>query len=189
MNNLSAPCAIAVYCGSSAGNNPAFAQAARDIGRLFAQHRIRMIYGGGRVGLMGILADAALEHGGAVIGVIPRMLMDRELAHPGLQTLHVTDTMHERKARMLALSGGCIALPGGIGTLDELFEHWTLKHLGANDAPCALLNIEGYYDPLLQFLDRAVSDGLLPHHVRDMLTVDSSAERLLQRFGYSSRIE
>lgn len=151
------------------------------MGRLLAEQGIRLVYGGGRVGLMGAVADAALEAGGEVVGVIPRGLVAREVGHTGLTELHLVDTMHERKARMAELSDGFIALPGGIGTLEELFEVWTWGMLGIHRKPYGVLNVDGFYFPLLAFLDVLVEQGFLPPEARTMLIAESSPIRLLDR--------
>src|SRR5581483_9836985 len=140
---------LAVFCGSSSGNDPRHAEGARDFGRLLAEHGIAIVYGGGRVGLMGALADAALAAGGRVVGVIPEALVARELAHPGLSELRVVASMHERKATMAELADAFVALPGGIGTLEELFEVWTWGQLGLHRKACGLLDLHGYYTSLL----------------------------------------
>ena len=139
---------ICVFCGSSFGNNEVYGNAAREMGRTLAAHKIGLIYGGGRVGLMGVLADAALNAGGAVIGVIPRSLVEREIQHTSLTELHTVATMHERKTRMAELADAFIALPGGAGTLEEIFEQWTWAQLGIHRKPCGFLNTNGFFDPL-----------------------------------------
>ena len=172
---------LCVFAGSSAGGDPAYAEAARELGRLAASRSIRLVYGGGRVGLMGTLADAALAAGGQVIGVIPRDLWDREVGHGGLTDLEIVVSMHARKQRMSDLASGFVALPGGIGTLEELFEVWTWAQLGIHGKPCGLLNVGGYYDPLVRFLDSTVDHRFVKPVHRAMLLVDHSAERLLER--------
>ncbi len=163
--------AVCVYCGSKPGASPQFAQAAAALGAAIARDGLTLVYGGASVGLMGIVADAALVAGGRVVGVIPRMLMRREIAHAGLAELVVTETMHERKARMAELSDAFIALPGSIGTLDELFEMWTWAQLGLHAKPCVLVNTAGYYDGLVAFLDRAGREGFLRAEVRALLQI------------------
>src|SRR6185503_14872599 len=143
---------LCVFCGSSPGHDPAYGAAAAQLGRVLAERGIGLVYGGGRVGLMGILADAALAAGGEVIGVIPQALLDREIGHRGLTQLRVVDSMHSRKALMGDLADGFIALPGGIGTLEELFEVWTWAQLGLHRKPCGLLDANGFYAPLVDFL-------------------------------------
>ena len=156
---------VCVFCGSSHGTRPAYAEAAREMGRVLATRGIGVVYGGGNVGLMGEVADAALAAGGEVTGVIPRSLMEREVGHAGLTTLEVVETMHERKARMADLSDGFVALPGGFGTLDELCEVLTWSQLGIHAKPCAILNVDGYFDTLIALFDHALREGFLrgPH--------------------------
>ncbi len=173
--------ALCVYCGSASGRDPAHAAAARALGREMAVRGIRLVYGGGHVGLMGIVADAALEAGGRVTGVIPEALMDTEVGHDCLTELLVVKDMHERKARMAALADGFIALPGGIGTLEELFEVWTWLQLGYHEKPVALLNVQGFYDQLLAFLDNQRDAGFLRAEHRALLVDDRDAARLLDR--------
>lgn len=150
---------LCVYCGASAGRDPRFAQAAADLGRLLAKSDIALVYGGGRVGLMGIMADAALAAGGRVIGVIPTLLKSRELAHPGCSELIAVDTMHARKQRMFELSDAFAILPGGLGTLDEAFEMITWKQLGMHDKPILLLDVAGYWAPFRGLIDHIVRAG------------------------------
>jgi uncharacterized protein (TIGR00730 family) len=174
---------ICVFCGSSAGVHAVYAQAAQAVGRLLCRRRIELIYGGGKVGLMGLLADACLAEGGRVIGVIPQALVDREVAHLGLTELRVVSSMHERKAVMAELSDAFIALPGGYGTWEELFEMLTWSQLGIQRKPCGLLNVNGYYDPLLELADKAVSEGFLREVNRDLLLSDDEPERFLDRLS------
>src|SRR6185436_8245073 len=174
---------LCVFCGSSSGRDPAYASAAAHLGRVLAQRGIGLVYGGGRVGLMGVLADAALAAGGEVIGVIPQALLERELGHRGLTDLRVVDSMHARKALMGELAGGFIALPGGIGTLEELFEVWSWAQLGLHRKPCGVLDVEGFFAPLVEFLDRQVEAGFIHPTYRAMLTVASAAEELLDAFS------
>jgi uncharacterized protein (TIGR00730 family) len=171
--------ALCVFCGSSAGARPAYLAAARDLGRLLARRDIRLVYGGARVGLMGAVADAVLEAGGAVTGVIPEALRTREVAHPSLPDLRIVSSMHERKALMADLSDGFVAIPGGAGTLEEFFEVWTWGQLGIHRKPCGLLNTAGYFDGLLTFLDHAVGERFVRREHRAMVVVDDDAERLL----------
>ncbi|HET6547225.1 MAG TPA: TIGR00730 family Rossman fold protein [Solirubrobacter sp.] len=152
---------VCVYCGSSFGDDPAYLEATRALARGLAERRIAVVYGGASVGLMGELADAALEAGGEVVGVIPQALVDREIAHRGLTDLRVVGSMHARKALMAELSDAFVALPGGIGTLEELIEMYTWSQLGLHDKPLAMLNTRGYYDGLAAFLDPAVAEGFL----------------------------
>jgi uncharacterized protein (TIGR00730 family) len=171
--------ALCVYCGSSPGRRPEYLDAARTFGRLLAKRRIALIYGGGRVGMMGALADAALAAGGRVTGVIPRALVERELAHPGLTELVETESMHARKTAMAERSDAFVALPGGIGTLEELFEVWTWTQLGFQSKPCGLLNVAGYFDPLVTFADQMVSEGYLGAAQRRVLRVETDPAELL----------
>ncbi|MGH7617884.1 MAG: TIGR00730 family Rossman fold protein [Gemmatimonadaceae bacterium] len=170
---------ICVFCGSSNGASPAYLEAARTFACEAISRRIRLVYGGASIGLMGALADAALEAGGDVVGVMPRSLVEREIAHRGLTELRVVDTMHERKATMARLSGAFFALPGGLGTLEELFEVWTWGMLGLHDKPYGVLNTGGYYDPLIRFLDHARDEGFVRSAQRAMLTVRESPAELL----------
>ena len=173
---------ICVYCGSSEGRNAAYAVAAERLGRLLAGQGIGLVYGGANVGLMRTLADAAMAAGGEAIGVMPKALVEKEKAHKSLSRLHVVDSMHERKALMVELSDGFIALPGGAGTMDELFEVWTWGPLGFHRKPCGLLNVAAYYDPLAAFLDHAVTEGFVKDLHRDMLLIAKTPEELLDRF-------
>jgi uncharacterized protein (TIGR00730 family) len=150
-----------VFCGSSAGTNPVYRTAATELGTAFAAANIELVYGGGHVGLMGAVADAVLAAGGTVIGVIPRALAEREVAHSGLTQLHVVESMHERKALMADLSDGFVALPGGFGTFEEFCEAVTWVQLGIQAKPCYLLDVNGYYEPLIAMFDRAVEDGFV----------------------------
>lgn len=171
---------ICVFCGSSSGNRPDYLEAANQLGTALAKAGIGLVYGGAQVGLMGEVANAALAAGGEVIGVIPKALVDRELAHEGLTELKVVGSMHERKAMMAELSDGFIALPGGVGTFEELFEVWTWAQLGHHRKPCAVFNVNGYYDKLIDFLDHCVEQGFFKPVYRDMLIVEPSVESLLQ---------
>jgi uncharacterized protein (TIGR00730 family) len=176
---------LCVFCGSSPGNGDQFLAAARGLGRALAERGIGLVYGGASVGCMGALADAVLQSGGEVVGVIPRVLVEREIAHPGLSDLRIVQTLHERKALMAELSDGFIALPGGAGTLDELFEAWTWGQLGLHRKPVGLLNVAGYYDRLAAFLDHALAAGFLNAEHRGMLAIESEPDALLTRFaGY-----
>jgi uncharacterized protein (TIGR00730 family) len=172
---------ICVFCGSKPGANDGYMQVASRVGTLLAQRGATVVYGGGRVGLMGALAEAALAANGRVIGVIPQMLIDREVGHSNLSELHVVRTMAERKEMMGALSTAFLTLPGGTGTMDELFEAWTWTQLGLQRKPSGLLNFAGYYDPLIAFLDRAVGEGFLELRHRAALWVDDNASRLIER--------
>jgi uncharacterized protein (TIGR00730 family) len=172
---------LCVFCGSNPGTRPEYLAAAADFGRRVAERGLGLVYGGGSVGLMGVLADSALAAGGEVIGVIPQNLWDRELGHKGLTRLQIVESMHERKAVMASLSDGFIALPGGIGTFEELFEVWTWAQLGVHRKPCGLLDVEGFYTRLLHFIDHCVDEQFIRPAHRAMLLVESDAERLLDR--------
>jgi uncharacterized protein (TIGR00730 family) len=173
---------VCVFCGSSPGARPSYVKAARELGRALAGRGTRLVYGGGRVGLMGELARSVLEAGGAVTGVIPRQLADRELAFTGVGDLRVVGSMHERKALMAELADGFVALPGGWGTVEEFFEALTWAQLGIHRKPCGLIDVDGYYRSLVAFLDHAVAEGFVGREDRAMLLVDSDPERLLRRF-------
>ena len=173
---------VCVFCGSSPGARAAYADAARALGRDAARRGLTLVYGGSNVGLMRDLADAALGERGRVVGVIPEQLVGWERAHRGLAELHVVGSMHERKARMIELAEAFVALPGGYGTFDELFEVLTWAQLGLHRKPCGLLNVEGYFDSLVQLVERARQDGFL-YAGTAMPLVDTQAERLLQRLG------
>lgn len=172
---------ICVFCGSNSGTGEIYLQAAREVGRLLCERGIELVYGGGKVGLMGALADACLSAGGRVIGVIPQLLVDKEVAHLGLTELRVVQTMHERKALMADLADAFLALPGGYGTWDELCEVLTWSQIGIQRKACAILNVNGYYDPLLAMADRAVSEGFLRDAHRELLLADTEPQRLLDR--------
>jgi uncharacterized protein (TIGR00730 family) len=174
---------LCVYCGSSAGSEVAYAEGARALARALVANGYGLVYGGASVGLMGILADAVLAAGGRVIGVIPQALQRKELAHRRLDELRIVASMHERKATMADLAAGFVALPGGIGTLEELFEVWTWSQLGIHAKPCGLLNVAGYYDRLVAFLDHTVATGFVRPAHRQMLLVESDPEALLRRFA------
>lgn len=162
---------ICVFCGSRAGSGPGYMDTARRLGKVIAEHGMGVVYGGATVGMMGVVANAALEAGGQVIGVIPRFLVDKEIAHGKLSQLFVVESMHERKAQMVELSDAFIALPGGSGTLDEFFEVFTWSQLGFHHKPLALVNVNGYYEHLLGFMDRAVADGFMPAEHRTRILV------------------
>ena len=173
---------VCVFCGSSPGARPEYVDAAILLGRTLAQRKIGLVYGGGKVGLMGYTAEAASQAGGEVIGVIPKGLVKKEVAFTGLSDLRVVDTMHERKALMAELSDGFIAMPGGLGTLEEFFEALTWAQLGMHGKPCGFLNICHYYDSILGFLDCAVSEQFIDQAHRDMVLVDESPGALLDQF-------
>jgi hypothetical protein len=175
--------AVCVFCGSRTGRDEAHAAAARAVGSTIGRLGWRLVYGGGRAGLMGALADAALAAGAEVVGVIPESLMSRELGHPGLAELHVVQTMHERKRLMAERSDAFIALPGGIGTLEELFEVWTWRQLGYHDKPVGLLDAGGYYRALLDFIEHGTATGFVTAQQRALLQVHAEPEALLRRIG------
>jgi uncharacterized protein (TIGR00730 family) len=174
---------VCVFCGSSPGANPRYRQHAEHLGVILAQRRLTLVYGGGNVGLMGVLADAVLAHGGEVIGVIPQALMDREVGHTGLDDLRVVGSMHERKALMADLSDGFIALPGGIGTLEEFCEVLTWAQLGMHAKPCGLVNVDGYFDQLIAFLDHGVGERFFRPEHRAMVLIAAEPAGLLDRFA------
>ncbi|MBL8343614.1 MAG: TIGR00730 family Rossman fold protein [Rubrivivax sp.] len=171
---------VCVYCGSRHGREPAYTAAARELGQAIGQRGWHLVYGGGHVGLMGEVADATLAAGGRAIGVITEALMQREVGHRGLSELHVVSTMHERKRMMAERADLFVALPGGIGTMEELFEVWTWQQLGYHDQPIGLLNVAGYYDGFLQFCDRMVTEGFLARAQRDSLLTHTEPRSLLQ---------
>lgn len=178
---------ICVYCGSSPGRLETYSDGARALGQALVARDLGLVYGGASVGLMGLVADAVLQLGGRVIGVIPQALERKELAHKGLTELHITDSMHERKMRMAELSDGFIAMPGGIGTFEEIFEIWTWAQLGFHAKPCGLLNVAGYYDGLTAFLDHAVAEQFVKPPHRTILLVEQQPDALLDRFaGYQA---
>ena len=173
---------ICVFCGSNVGANGAYVEAARNLGRLFAREGIALVYGGGSVGLMGELADSVLGAGGEVIGVIPHALWAREVGHRGLTDLRIVETMHERKAMMADLADAFIALPGGLGTLEEIFEIWTWAQLGLHAKPLGFLDVEGFYAPLMNFLDAATRERFVKEPHRAIAIVERDPEALLRRF-------
>jgi uncharacterized protein (TIGR00730 family) len=172
---------ICVYCGSSPGRLEAYSQAANQLAESLVNQNIRLIYGGASIGIMGTVADRVLVLGGEVIGVIPQALSHKEVAHPNLTELHITNSMHERKMLMAELADGFIALPGGIGTLEELFEIWTWAQLGIHNKPLGLLNVAGYFDDLIRFLDHMTEQAFFKSRHRQMLMVESHPELLLNR--------
>jgi uncharacterized protein (TIGR00730 family) len=176
---------LCVYCGSSSGKHPEYAEQARAFGTEMARRGITLIYGGGNVGLMGIVADAVLAAGGKVIGVIPRQLVDREVAHAGLTELQVVDTMHQRKTRMFELSDAFVALPGGFGTLDEMFEMLTWSQLGLHSYPCAFLDVRDYYAPLRGMMDHMVGEGFVRSTQRENVWFGESMSQL---FDWMNRV-
>lgn len=173
---------LCVYCGSSPGATPIYAQAARKLAQTMVEQNIALVYGGGNVGLMGIIADEVMRLGGQATGVIPEALLKKELAHNGLTQLHIVKDMHERKAMMADLSDGFIAMPGGVGTLEELFEVFTWAQLGFHQKPIGLLNVDGFYDGLLQFIQHMVSQRFLKGEQAEILIAEAGAEALLERF-------
>ena len=172
---------VCVFCAANTGVVPGYVAAADAMGRYLATTGRRLVYGGGRTGLMGALADGALAAGGEVIGIMPKHLVDREVAHTGLTTLHVVSSMHERKALLAELSDGFLAMPGGLGTMEELFEIWTWGQLGLHRKPYGVLNVAGFYGPLLAFLDHAVREGFVRQEYRDLLAVDTEPAALVAR--------
>ena len=177
---------ICVYCGSSTGRRQEYAAAARELADVLVRHEIELVYGGADKGLMGIIADAVLEKGGKVHGVIPKMLCEKEIAHKGLTELHVVASMHARKTMMAALSDGFIAMPGGFGTLEEIIEIVTWGQLRFHDKPCGLLNIDGYFDHLMCYLDHSQEEGFLRSENRNMLLCDPDPAGLIQQFEHYS---
>ncbi len=171
---------LAVYCGSRSGIHPAYTEAAEQVGRWIGEHRGRLVYGGGNNGLMGVVASAVLDSGGEVLGVIPRALVNLEVAKTDCTELVIVDTMHERKAIMAAQADAFLSLPGGIGTLEEMFETWVWRQLGYHNKPMGLLNVAGCYDALLGFLNQSVNNGFMGSAQQSLMTVDSDAKRLLQ---------
>lgn len=171
--------AVCVFCGSREGTRPSYAEAARLVGKTLARRGIGVVYGGGRVGLMGAVADAVLEEGGEVVGVIPEALLAREIAHEGLTKLHVVDSMHERKRLMAGLSDGFVTLPGGYGTFEEFLEVLSWAQLGIHGKPCGLLDVDGYYGPLATLFDEAVKEGFVPPHHRLLVLIKRDPESLL----------
>jgi uncharacterized protein (TIGR00730 family) len=172
---------ICVFCGSAPGARPSYQEAARKIGTVLARRNFDLVYGGGRVGLMGLVADSVLTNGGRAIGVIPEHLVTREIAHAGLTELRVVASMHERKALMEELADAFIALPGGYGTFEEFCEMLTWGQLGLHRKPCGLLNVEGYYDPLIDLFELAVREGFVPPDHRQLVLDDSDPDRLIER--------
>ena len=170
---------IAIYCGSSLGNNSLYEKAVEALGQFLAQNNIDIVYGGGRVGLMGILANSVLKHGGKICGVIPKNLEEKELAHKGLTQLLIVDDMHERKAKMEELSDAFMALPGGAGTLEEIFEVWTWTQIGLHEKPCAFYNVNGFYDKLLDMISFMSGEGFIKKEYIDMLIKTDNNEELL----------
>ena len=177
---------LCVFCGSHTGTRPDFRKEARNLGQAMVRRGLGLVFGAGHIGLMGVLADAVLEAGGQAIGVIPQSMVDRELAHTGLSELRIVQTMHQRKALMADLADAFAALPGGFGTADELFEILTWAQLGMHHKPIGLLNVAGFFDPLLAWLDRTVEEGLVRSVHRRLLRAAASAEELLDRLGLTA---
>jgi uncharacterized protein (TIGR00730 family) len=175
---------LCIYCGSSSGRLGAYASSAVTLAEALVSRNITLVYGGAGIGIMGILADNVLKLGGKAIGVIPKALAHKEVAHQNLTELHITQSMHERKMLMAELADGFIALPGGIGTLEELFEIWTWAQLGFHNKPCGLLNIDGYYDLLIGFLDHALAEQFVKTHHHALLMVGKAPDALLDRFAH-----
>jgi uncharacterized protein (TIGR00730 family) len=173
---------ICIFCGSSPGSRPVYAEKARELGRILAENHIGLVYGGGKVGIMGAVAQAAMEANGEVIGVIPRDLVRKEVAFTGITDLRVVNSMHERKALMAELSDGFIALPGGLGTIEEFFEILTWAQLGIHKKPCGFMNVEGYYDKMIEFIDYAVREQFIGPGGRSLVLVDDEPAELLQKF-------
>jgi uncharacterized protein (TIGR00730 family) len=174
---------VCVFCGSNPGARPSYAAAAKRLGEVLAERGLALVYGGSSTGLMGVVADAALAKGGRVFGVLPGFMVTREIAHPALTELVLVGSMHERKAEMARRADAFVALPGGFGTMDELFEVLTWSQLGLHGKPCALLDVDGYYAPLVAFLDHAAREGLLRPEHRAMLFVETDAARLVERLA------
>lgn len=177
------PVRVCVFCGASPGTNPVYLDAAKATGRMLAERGIGLVYGGASVGTMGVVADAALAAGGEVYGVIPQSLVDREVAHHGLTQLRVVPTLHERKAAMASLSDGFLTLPGGAGTLEEFFEVWSWAQLGLHTKPVALLDVDGFYQPLLSFLDHVIAEGFLRTGYQRSLIIEPDLPAVLDRFA------
>lgn len=180
---------LAVYCGANAGQDPAYAETTILLGKAMAERQVDLVYGGGRLGLMGIIADTVLAEGGRVHGVIPEMLKDLEVAHQGVTKLHIVQNMHERKAKMTDLTDAFIALPGGVGTMDELFEAWSWNALGYHNKPFAILNIAGYWDALIEFLDTMSKQGFVSAERRKHLIVSDNIDDCLDRLAAACNSE
>lgn len=173
---------IAIFCGSSSGNHPEYLAKTQALGQFLATQNIDIVYGGGKVGLMGAIADSVLENGGKAYGVMPKDLVDKEIAHPALTDLSVVASMHERKAKMAAMADAFISLPGGAGTLEEIFEAWTWAQLGHHTKPCAFYNIGGYYEPLIMMVERMVDAGFLNNQYAEMLITCDTPDSVLSSF-------
>ncbi|MBI1939111.1 MAG: TIGR00730 family Rossman fold protein [Ignavibacteriales bacterium] len=180
---------ICVYCGSSSGSMPEYVQAARSLGKIIVENNLSLVYGGASVGLMGEVADSVLQEGGEAIGIITNSLIEKEVAHKNLTNLHVVDTLSERKTMMAELSDGFVALPGGYGTLDELFEILTLAQLGFHNKPCGVLNVNSYFDKLFEFIDTAVSEQFIKDIHRSIILIDENPDVLIKKFfGYKAPV-
>ena len=175
--------AVCVFCGSNIGRNPAYVEAANSVGTALARSGLKLVYGGGKVGLMGAVADAVIAAGGRADGVMPRALVEREIAHAGLAQLHVVETMHQRKMMMSDLADAFVALPGGAGTLEEFFEQWTWALLGIHRKPCGLLNVADYFGPLITMMQNIVAEGFIAKRYVEMLVIESEIEPMLKRFA------
>jgi len=171
---------IAVFCGSSSGNNIEYTNATKELGKFFVENNIEVVYGGGNVGLMGVIADSVMEHGGNVYGVIPEKLQEKELAHKGITELHIVSNMHERKAMMADMADAFVVLPGGAGTLEEIFEVWTWAQLGFHNKPCAFFNVNGFYDKLFEMIEGMCDAKFLKQEYLDMLIKTDKQEELLK---------
>lgn len=178
---------VCIYCGSKKGKNPAYAEVSRELGEKLAEREIEVVYGGGSIGIMNEVAEAALSHSGKVHGVIPQHLYDMEVAHKGLTALHITDTMHERKALMIELSDAFIALPGGFGTFEELMEAITWRQIRIHDKTVILFNIDGYYDKLIDFIDFSVEQGFISTDNRELLKIATTVDECLEYLPYSEQ--
>ncbi|HKT95304.1 MAG TPA: TIGR00730 family Rossman fold protein [Paraburkholderia sp.] len=176
--------AVCVYCGSSMGARPIYDEAAQAFGRALVDANLALVYGGGKVGLMGVIADTVMAHGGRAIGVIPELLVDKEVGHDGLTELHVVPDMHHRKKMMADLSDGFVAMPGGAGTLEELFEVYTWAQLGYHRKPVGVLNIGGFYDPLIALLEHTVREGFMRQTYLDLLQIDSDPAALIGKLKH-----
>ncbi|MBW7889024.1 MAG: TIGR00730 family Rossman fold protein [Bacteroidetes bacterium] len=172
---------LCVFCGSKSGANPEYLHSARVTGELLAKKNIELIYGGGSIGMMGEIASAVLNNHGKAIGVIPTFILEKEIGHNGLTEQYIVNSMHERKEKLISLSDGYLILPGGVGTMDELFEVLALVHLGIDKKPCGILNINHYYDLIIDFLHKGNSEGFIPQHVLQQILIDDSPQTLLQK--------
>ncbi|MGK0553223.1 TIGR00730 family Rossman fold protein [Macrococcus capreoli] len=172
---------IAVYCGSNKGSNPAYTTGATALGQSLVKHDIALIFGGGKAGLMGVIADSVIQNGGRTIGVIPHFLHEKEIAHPNLTELYTVDTMHQRKDMMSSLCDGYIMMPGGAGTLEEFFEIFTWAQLGLHEKPIGILNIDGFYNPLIEMLNKMIAQGFIGEHYRHLAIVEENPDTLIDK--------